>query len=138
MEAVNHPSHYNSGNIEVIEAIEDWGFGPGFCRGNAIKYAARAGKKDPSRTIEDLSKAVWYLNREIEILSAAMGGRQPVRPNDMNPRSNKSDVLESVLGAIDKVTPAERSYRTCPHVLDPDCIHCLRYVLFEARSILRV
>jgi len=86
MESVNHPGHYNAGKIEVIEFIEDQGFGPGFWRGNAIKYAARAGKKDPSKQIEDLKKAVWYLNREIEILSALKEGRAITRPNDMNPR----------------------------------------------------
>lgn len=36
------------------------------CLGNAVKYISRAGKKDPTKTIEDLQKAVWYLNHEIE------------------------------------------------------------------------
>lgn len=63
---VNHPSHYNSGTIEVIDAIEDWGLG--FNRGNAVKYVARAGKKDGTPEVEDLEKAVWYLNREIQRL----------------------------------------------------------------------
>lgn len=66
MDNVNHPSHYNTGKIEVIEAIEDWDLG--FCLGNAVKYIARAGKKDPNKTIEDLEKAVWYINRRIEEL----------------------------------------------------------------------
>lgn len=85
---VTHPSHYNSGKIEVIEFIEDLGFGPAFCRGNAIKYLARAGKKDPSKEIEDLEKAQWYVNREIEQLKAKKEGREPVRPNDMNPKTS--------------------------------------------------
>lgn len=63
-EAVDHPPHYNAGGVEVIDAIEAWGLGFGL--GNAVKYIARAGKKDPARTIEDLRKAAWYLNREIE------------------------------------------------------------------------
>lgn len=62
--AVDHPAHYNTGSIEVIAAIDDWQLG--FCLGNAVKYIARAGKKDPARTIEDLEKAVWYLQHEIE------------------------------------------------------------------------
>ncbi len=61
MSNVNHPSHYNSGKVEVVEAIEDWKLG--FHRGNAVKYIARAGKKDPSKEIEDLEKASWYLKR---------------------------------------------------------------------------
>lgn len=87
MEQVNHPKHYNTGRIEVIEFIEDQGFGEGFCKGNAIKYIARAGKKDSAREIEDLEKAVWYVRRMIEYRRAKLEGRDPVRPNDMNPRS---------------------------------------------------
>jgi hypothetical protein len=63
---VNHPAHYAAGKIEVIDFIEDKSLN--FCRGNAVKYIARAGKKDPNKTIEDLEKAKWYINREIETL----------------------------------------------------------------------
>lgn len=63
---VNHPSHYASGKIEVIEAIEDWGLD--FPCGNAVKYIARAGKKDKSKEVEDLKKAIWYINRKIKNL----------------------------------------------------------------------
>ena len=63
-DAVNHPSHYNTGKIEVIDAIEDWGLG--FALGNAVKYIARAAHK--GRLIEDLRKARWYLDREIQRL----------------------------------------------------------------------
>lgn len=66
--AVNHPAHYAGGGIEVIDAVEAWGFGEGFNRGNAIKYIARAGRKDPDAEIEDLEKAAWYIRREIERL----------------------------------------------------------------------
>lgn len=83
-EAVTHPKHYNSGKIEVIEAIEDWRVN--FHRGNAIKYIARAGKKDPAKEIEDLEKAIWYLEREKERLIAIRDGREAIKPNDMNPR----------------------------------------------------
>ena len=63
---VNNPSHYTSGNIEVIDFIEDKKLG--FCLGNVVKYVARAGKKDPSKEIEDLKKAEWYLKRRIKEL----------------------------------------------------------------------
>ena len=63
---VNHPSHYTSGKIEVIDFIEDKGLG--FHLGNAIKYISRAGRKNPDNTIEDLRKAVWYINRQIQRL----------------------------------------------------------------------
>ena len=72
---VNHPDHYNLGGVEVIDAVEAWGFGEGFNRGNAIKYIARAGRKDPKTEIEDLKKAEWYIQREIERLTIdRMGG----------------------------------------------------------------
>ena len=59
---VNHPPHYKIGGIEVIDFIEAKGFG--YNLGNVVKYIARAGKK--GSTLEDLQKARWYLNREIE------------------------------------------------------------------------
>jgi len=62
MSAINHPSHCNQGKIEVIDAIEDWDLG--FSLGNAVKYIARAEHK--GRPIEDLQKACWYLDREIQ------------------------------------------------------------------------
>ncbi len=79
--SVSHPAHYNSGKIEVIEALEDWKLD--FHCANAVKYVARAGKKDPTKEMEDLEKAVWYLRRKIELLNAAAGCRDPKRPNDM-------------------------------------------------------
>ncbi|MBO7273521.1 MAG: DUF3310 domain-containing protein [Clostridia bacterium] len=60
---VNSPAHYTDGKIEVIDFIEEKGLN--FHRGNAVKYIARAGKKDPKKEIEDLQKAAWYINREI-------------------------------------------------------------------------
>lgn len=65
-ELINHPSHYNTGNIEVIDFIEDQNLG--FNLGNAVKYIARAGKKDPATELEDLQKAKWYLQRVINQL----------------------------------------------------------------------
>ena len=63
---VNHPSHYTSGRIEVIDFIEDQKMP--YHLGNAVKYICRAGKKDPSKTTEDLRKAAWSLNRYIDLL----------------------------------------------------------------------
>lgn len=66
---VNRPAHYTDGKIEVIEFIEDKKLG--FCLGNAVKYIARAGKKDPTKEIEDLNKARWYIERRIKELEEA-------------------------------------------------------------------
>ena len=61
---INHPSHYNKGKFEVIDIIEDCNLG--FHLGNAIKYILRAGHKNPEKYVEDLEKAIWYINREIK------------------------------------------------------------------------
>ena len=63
---VNHPAHYTSGKIEVIDFIEDKELG--FHLGNAVKYISRAGRKNPDKIVEDLQKAVWYINRQIQRL----------------------------------------------------------------------
>lgn len=68
IDAVN-PSHYKDGKIEVIDYIEDKKLG--FCLGNAVKYISRAGKKDPSKEVEDLKKAKWYIERRIQELEEA-------------------------------------------------------------------
>ena len=68
-DAVNHPPHYTSGKIETIDFIEAQALN--FHRGNAVKYIVRAGKKDPEKEIEDLKKAIWYINREIARLENA-------------------------------------------------------------------
>lgn len=66
---VNHPPHYGGDDdpYETIKVIEAWGprpWGMDFCLGNAIKYISRAGKKGDM--VEDLKKAVWYINRRIK------------------------------------------------------------------------
>ena len=67
---INSPSHYIDGRkYETIEVIEDWDLN--FRLGNAVKYLSRAGRKDASKTAEDLRKAVWYIEREIEALEPA-------------------------------------------------------------------
>ena len=64
-EAIDHPQHYGGAEnpYEAIKVIEAWQLD--FCLGNAVKYIARAGKKDPTKTVEDLKKARFYLERKI-------------------------------------------------------------------------
>lgn len=61
---INWPKHYNTGKIQPIDAIEDWKLD--FRLANAVKYIARAGKKDPNKTKQDLEKALWYVKRYID------------------------------------------------------------------------
>lgn len=62
--SVDHPSHYNTGKIEVIDFLEDQKLG--FHLGNSVKYICRAGRKNPEKTKEDLEKAIWYIRRYID------------------------------------------------------------------------
>ena len=63
-ETVDHPAHYGGADnpYEAIKVIEAWELN--FHLGNTVKYISRAGKKNFA--LEDLKKAAWYLNREIE------------------------------------------------------------------------
>lgn len=65
MDNVDHPAHYGGDSVyETIKVIDAWELD--FCLGNAVKYISRAGKKDPEKRIEDLRKAIWYIQHEIE------------------------------------------------------------------------
>jgi hypothetical protein len=66
-DAVNHPAHYtvDPSGVECIEIVRHRSFNIG----NAIKYLWRAGLKDDAR-IQDLQKAIWYIEDEIKRLSA--------------------------------------------------------------------
>lgn len=70
MSNVNHPSHYNQGNIECIDAMVA-AFGKQevatFCKINAFKYIWRMSHKNGQ---EDLNKALWYLNKYNELVTA--------------------------------------------------------------------
>lgn len=62
---VNKPSHYTEGRqFETIEVIEDWKLS--YRLGNCVKYISRAGRKGDRK--QDLEKAAWYLQREIEAI----------------------------------------------------------------------
>lgn len=64
MDNINHPPHYTHMPVEAIDITEHFNF----CMGNALKYIIRADHK--GNPIEDLKKAAWYINREIERRSA--------------------------------------------------------------------
>ena len=61
---VNHPNHYTVGGIETIDFIEAKGLN--YNLGNVVKYMTRADHK--GNKVEDLQKALWYLNRELQNL----------------------------------------------------------------------
>lgn len=64
---VNHPRHYTQyQGLEIIDLVEQMPFN----RGNAVKYISRAGFKNKTTEVQDLEKAVWYIQREIRRLTA--------------------------------------------------------------------
>jgi len=67
-EMVNHPQHYGGEDnlYEAIKVIEAWDLD--FHLGNTVKYISRAGKKESDKELQDLKKAMWYLQHHIEEL----------------------------------------------------------------------
>lgn len=65
---INHPSHYGGKDnpYETIKVIRAWKLD--FSLGNAVKYISRAGKKDGESTVDDLKKALWYIQNKIDEL----------------------------------------------------------------------
>lgn len=93
MDNVNHPPHYKShpSGVECIQITEHLNF----CLGNAVKYIWRAGlKKD---AVEDLKKAVWYINREIQRLENGQEERvRESKPRECSESNNAFDPSEFV------------------------------------------
>ena len=67
-EQVNHPQHYGGQDnpYEAIKVIDAWELG--FSLGNTVKYISRAGKKGKDKELEDLRKALWYLEHHIKTI----------------------------------------------------------------------
>ncbi len=99
-ETVHHPHHYGGGDnpYEAIKVIEAWNLG--FSLGNAVKYISRAFKKDKSKAGEDLRKARWYLNREIEKLEGKKEAGAVPQPPSVD-EAAESERLTGRLEAID-------------------------------------
>ena len=118
-DAVNRPSHYAEGReFETIDVIEDWNLG--YHLGNAVKYISRAGRKDD--ILQDLKKAQWYLNREIENLEierAEVEGTlyELVEEKEEAPKVTYEDIL------IDEAWEQAaliNSYGSAPDLVDVD------------------
>ena len=106
---VNHPAHYTTGKIEVIDYIEDQKLP--YHLGNTVKYISRAGKKDKDKTVEDLKKAVWYIERYIGLIGGKVSGTTTVDgadstadaancSNDSNATDKKSNIKPTLSEAF--------------------------------------
>ena len=66
-DVIRHPSHYTEGRkFETWDVIADWGLD--YFTGNALKYISRAGRKPGNDEVQDLLKAMRYLEKKIEII----------------------------------------------------------------------
>lgn len=88
VDKINSPKHYTVGSIEVIDFLEDQELN--FHRATAVKYITRAGIKDPETEIEDLQKALWYIDREVKRILKKKG--------DPNAGSNDSTKGKPIFG----------------------------------------
>lgn len=109
MEKVNHPLHYISNGVEVIDVIERWGLG--FELGNALKYICRAGRKEQS-ALEDLEKAVWYAERAEESKEmSSLYSYQPAKHAAALPAETVSEAFslsKNLAAAVDKIKSYSR------------------------------
>lgn len=68
-DSVNHPNHYCEGRrYEPWDVIVDWKLD--YLTGSAVKYLSRAGRKDQNKEVEDLRKAIAYIEKRIEVLES--------------------------------------------------------------------
>ena len=105
---VSKPQHYIAkSGVEVIDLISDMPW----IRGNAIKYIFRAGKKYPDKEIEDLEKAVFCINRELERLRS-------------EPQMNVSTVDGKDTEAYDNVGESNHNNRDVGHISNDNYNDC--------------
>lgn len=106
MEMVNHPSHYGGGEnvYEVIKIIEHYKLN--FCKGNVLKYLLRAGKKFDEKELEDLEKALWYLQREVDNIKKQRQEElaRKYNPTTFNGLTDGYDVINLTGGGSDVIT----------------------------------
>lgn len=107
---VNSPAHYGGKDnpFEVIKVLRAWGLYGNAMRFNSIKYLARAGKKND--IVEDLKKAIWYINEEIAEIEK-LRVVHFVNPN-ADPKVTACGLPQGALGLVFKTEAIEKT--TCP------------------------
>jgi hypothetical protein len=75
-DSVIQPHYYSRGTIEVLAFIQDQGLN--FALGNVVKYLCRAGYKDSADPIQDLKKALYYLQREVKFRQELRQMHKPI------------------------------------------------------------
>lgn len=96
---IKHPKHYAYSKYEPKDVIRSWGLN--FNLGNAIKYIARAGRKDD--IVQDLEKAKQYLEFEIEAIKAERENKTSENVTLQLEEITDTISVECLLGTLDKV-----------------------------------
>lgn len=107
-----HPAHYGGKDnpYETIKVIEAWGLDDNFDLGNTIKYISRAGKKDKNSVLQDLAKAQFYLNHEIEKLHKYDGNYEQMKADEQKARlldekKELEEKLDDLVSRFEKSDP---------------------------------
>ena len=125
MSKVDHPQHYNRGNIEAIDVIEDWNLN--FNLGNVIKYISRAGAKE--NEIEDIEKALWYLQRHLDNLK-----EQDEEDEDEDDDSN-GELVGYLLVVFDKYNAIFKTLKDAIDYVDGNLENSVIYkIIWETNS----
>lgn len=123
---VNHPSHYTRTSLETIDVIEDmvkgWPSASAYRLGNVLKYIWRhRDKGDPK---ENLKKALWYLQRELDALAPAEG-YAPVKPADALGPCTVPACLQPAsvrVKTADGITQSCFAHAEVPRCAEPGCL----------------
>ena len=109
---VNHPAYYGGRDnpYETIKVIEAWGLDDNFDLGNTIKYISRAGKKDKACLLQDLMKAQFYLNHEVEKLHKYDGNYEKMKADErkarlLDEKKELEEELDDLVSRFEKSDP---------------------------------
>lgn len=112
---VNHPSHYCDGRkYEPVEVILDWDLD--FLLGSAVKYISRCGRKGtPDDAVEDLEKAVWYIQKRIAIMRAGSGAVEPSEDDQHDWLDRVNTTTPSTINPMPSITCGTTAQTSAPN-----------------------
>lgn len=131
---VNHPSHYGGKNnpFETIKVIK--AFSLNFNLGNALKYISRAGKKNNSTTIEDLMKALWYVENELADAQRELTIKTP--PMSVSSIESNWNLHPDLISPLRKILYLEHNYQRVLDETKVDLLFRLKDELSKAIDII--
>lgn len=125
---VNHPAHYETNGIECIDAIiasQGKDSAKEFCLCNAFKYIWR--NKHKASSVEDVKKAVWYLEKFLQLSDNKEFIRVDFDVDDILNEENKGILANALAGNVGgDIAPKKERILSWSDVTHKDCVHaCL-------------